>query len=490
MSKVLLEAKELDADIDKLITNITDEYERFLSININTFTLTIKATGNGTASYDGNTIRSNTSTFTVNEGTSATISFSPENGYMVKCLKVGSTDVTSNMSNNQYVINNITKDISLEVEFHEELKAFTSEGVNYSVISYDDKTVSLAEGNYGTVLEVPATVIYQNITWKVSGVDDSALADNKALAAIIWNPAVAFTGNVSNPNLLLFVKSASYAPASINNVVVNTTADYIILTDAVDGNNFYCPKEFTAKKISYTHNYGMITGIGESRGWETIALPFDVQKISHSSKGELSPFENWKSGDSKKPFWLMSYGTGGWTNARSIKANTPYIISMPNNTDYKAEFRISGNITFSSENVTVKKSDNLQTGSYNGNTFIPNYVNVENSSYLALNVNNDYVSYTGGQAEGSTFVANLRSVHPFEAYMTTASQARRSISIDDGMTTGIEEMSVLMDEAKGLKIYNLKGQLIKIEHDKSIEDVRRSLPAGVYIINGKKLIIK
>ena len=163
----------------------------------------------------------------------------------------------------------------------------------------------------------------------------------------------------------------------------------------------------------------MITGIGESRGWETIALPFDVQKISHSSKGELSPFENWKSGDSKKPFWLMSYGTGGWTNARSIKANTPYIISMPNNTDYKAEFRISGNITFSSENVTVKKSDNLQTGSYNGNTFIPNYVNVENSSYLALNVNNDYVSYTGGQAEGSTFVANLRSVHPFEAYMIT-----------------------------------------------------------------------
>ena len=58
------------------------------------------------------------------------------------------------------------------------------------------------------------------------------------------------------------------------------------------------------------------------------------------------------------------------------------------------------------------------------------------------------------------------------------------------MTTGIEDMSVMMDESKGLRIYNLKGQLIKVEQDKGIDDVKNSLPAGVYIVNGKKLIIK
>ena len=312
-----------------LITSDQTVEVEFDAIQITTYTLSIKAIGNGSASYSGNTIRNSTSSFTVNEGTSATISFNPDSGYRVKSLKEDGNDVTSNISNNKYTVSNIKKNTTVGVEFQEELKNYTSNGINYTVLSYNDKTINLAKGNYGAVLEVPATITYQDITWNVAGVDDAALVNNEELAAIIWNPTASFNGSVSNPNLLLYVKSASHAPATIKNVVVNSTAENIVLTDAASGNDFYCPKEFTAKKISYTHNYGMITGIGECRGWETIALPFDVKKIAHSSKGELTPFANWSSGDSKKPFWLMSYGAGGWTNASSIKANTPYIISMP-----------------------------------------------------------------------------------------------------------------------------------------------------------------
>ena len=39
------------------------------------------------------------------------------------------------------------------------------------------------------------------------------------------------------------------------------------------------------------------------------------------------------------------------------------------------------------------------------------------------------------------------------------------------MTTGIEDISILMDESKGLRIYNLKGQLIKVEQKKDINEV-------------------
>lgn len=468
-------------------TNVEVEFE---AIPPTTYTLSISSMGNGYAFYDGTTIRSKTSSFTVTEGTNATIIFSADNGNRIKSVKVNSSDVTSSVSNNQYTISNVQRNTTVEVEFQEEVKSFAFGGLNYAVVSYDNKTVNLANGKYGTVLEVPATVTYLGVTWKVTGIDNVALANNEDLAAIIWNPDAAFTASVNNPNLLLYVNSANYAPAAIKNVVVNSIADNIVLTDAASGNTFYCPQEFIAKKISYTHNYGMITGIGESRGWETIALPFDVKKIAHSSKGELVPFANWKSGDGKKPFWLMSYGIGGWTYASSIKANTPYIISMPNNDNYKTEFRMNGNVTFSAEGVVVKKSDDLQKGSYNGNTLVPNFTTIYRNEILTLNVKNDYVSYTGGAAEGSMFVANLRPVHPFEAYMTTASLARRYISINDDMTTGIEEISVLMDESKGLRIYNLKGQLIKTEHGESIDEVGRLLPAGVYVVNGRKLIIK
>ena len=475
------------------IGNISEDITiivEFEVTSVSKYDLIILVKGNGSALYNNTTIRSKTSTFTVNEGTNAIITFAPDNGYRIKSVKLNNSDVTSYVSNNSYTISNINKDSSLEVEFAEELKTFTNGGINYSVSSYDDRTVIVGGGNYGKVLEVPAEISYQDIKWKVIGVDNAALANNNELAAIIWNPAAMFTLNVSNPNLLLYVTSANYAPSSITNVIVNNTANRIVLSDASNRNDFYCPREFTAKSISYTHNYLMTTGMGESRGWETIALPFDVQNIAHSSKGEIIPFANWKRGDNKKPFWLMTYGTGGWTNASSIEANTPYIISLPNHSNYKTEFRLNGNITFSSANVTVKKSDNILTGSYDGKTFVPSYTNTNNDGYYALNVNSDYVTYYGEYSEGSHFISGLRAVRPFEAYMTSSSSAVRSIAISGDMTTGIENIAILIDESKGIRVYNLKGQLVIAEIGQSLDEVKKKLPAGVYVVNGQKLIIK
>lgn len=371
---------------------------------------------------------------------------------------------------------------------------FSTGGLNFSVISSNEKTANLAKGNYGKVLEVPVTVKYPSTEWKIVGIDKGALSECDSLAAVIWNPDVAFTENVDNPNMLLYVKSASYAPSSIKNVVVNGAASSIVLSDVLGKNDFYCPKEFTAQKVSYMHHYMMETGIGNARGWETIALPFDVQKITHQSKGEIVPFANWKSGDAKKPFWLMTYGSSGWVEANSIKANTPYIISMPNHSYYKPEFRLNGNVTFSAENITIPTSENLHSTNYNGKTFIPNYMNLSNNSYYALNVNNDYVTYSGDKKEeGSKFLIGQdypRAIHPFEAYMTSASQTRSYIAIGDDMTTGIGNITEIMVDEKIVRVYNLNGQSIMAEENKSIDEIKALLSAGVYIVNGKKLIIK
>ena len=475
--------------VSNILRNTTVEVE-FEDIPPTTYTLSVSSTGSGYASYGGIAVRSKTSAFTVIEGSNATILFNADSGYRIKSVKVNGSDVTSSVSNSQYTVSNIQRNTTVEVGFQEELKAFASNGVNYSVISYDDKTVSVANGNYGKVLEVPATITYQDIAWKVAGIDNTALADNDELAAVIWNPTSAFTLHVNNPNLLLYVKSASYAPESIKNVIVDGTADNIVLTDASDGNNFYCPMEFTAKTVSYTHGYSMETGIGESRGWETIALPFDVQKIAHSSKGEIVPFAKWKSGDTRKPFWLMAYGTGGFTAAEAIKANTPYIISMPNHTNYKDAFRLNGSVTFSAENVKVKASDTDGSIGSGEKRFVPNFINQDNSGAYVLNVNNDYVTYNGGTTEGSRFIVNLRSLHPFEAYMTTTNRTRKSIAIDDDMATGIEDVIEMTDDGKTIRVYNLGGQLLKTEEKKSLDEVKALLRAGVYIINGKKVIIR
>jgi hypothetical protein len=74
--------------------------------------------------------------------------------------------------------------------------------------------------------------------------------------------------------------------------------------------------------------------------------------------------------------------------------------------------------------------------------------------------------------------------------MTTASGARSIAIADDMMTTGIRDIMEMLDEQKGVNVYNLKGQLIKTEDCKTLEQVKKTLPAGVYIVNGQKMIIK
>lgn len=456
------------------ITANTTLVVTFETIPVATYTLNITASGNGSATYNSTTIKNKTQSFIVNEGTSAIVTFSPDSGYRIASVKVNNTDVTSSVTNNKYTISNITANTTIVVAFEEETTALTVEGVNYSVVSQTEKTVNVVTGNYGQVLTVPATVTQNGKTWTVTGISNDALKDCKELAAVIWNPSAAFTATVSNPNLLLYVKSDDYAPAAVKNVVVNGTANSITLTEAASGNNFYCPQAFTARSISFTHRYSMTTGIGESRGWETLALPFDVQSITHETKGDITPFANRKSGDSNKPFWLYELTGSGFMEAASIKAYTPYIISMPNNPQYDSQWLLSGNVTFAASNVTVGKTEDMNTATYRERTFVPNFVDrsLEERLY-ALNVNNGYTTNESGMTEGSKFVLNMRMVHPFEAYMTTASNARQVIDVFEDMTTDIRMLGI-WEQCGGDDgaVYDLQGR--KVSH----------MTKGVYV--GKK----
>ena len=333
---------------------------------------------------------------------------------------------------------------------------------------------------------MPAKVTYQSTEWTVVGSEAGALEGCDGLAAVIWHPNASFTASASNPNLLLYVNDGTYAQTTIHNVIASGTAQSIILTDAASGNEFYCPQRFVAQNISYTHHYRMETGIDEARGWETLVLPFDVEKITHESKGSAVPFVNWRSGDAARPFWLMQLDNSGWKEAESIKANRPYIISMPNNSNYLNEFLLNGAVTFSAANVTIDKTENLPTASYNGRSFIPNYAEIGmGDGAYALNVSNDIETNVSGAADGSRFVLNLRKIHPFEAYMTTSTRGTRSIDISDGM--GIIDNN---NDEERISVYNMKGMMMKTNTGYSMEEIRRSLPAGVYIINKRKVLVK
>jgi hypothetical protein len=149
---------------------------------------------------------------------------------------------------------------------------------------------------------------------------------------------------------------------------------------------------------------------------ETIALPFNVDKITHERNGELTPIA---VDCSDKPFWLYELGTDSLVAATQIRANVPYLICMPNNDEYGDEYILGGRVTFSAKNVVITTSSGNAV-SLGNRTFVPTYQRVDKSDNVyALNVGEAY----GDSPAGSVFVANYREVRPFEAYSVHTNSA-------------------------------------------------------------------
>ncbi|MBR1546485.1 MAG: hypothetical protein IJ633_06805 [Prevotella sp.] len=331
-----------------------------------------------------------------------------------------------------------------------------------------------ADFDINGVLRVGGSVSMYEALEAVGG--RSAVAEK--ITAIVWNSTVALTNSdlqgLDNPNMLIFVTDASLAPDH-SNVVINGTAAEIVLTDAATGNcNWYCPQPFTAEKISYTRTFSQETQIGVSRGWETIALPFNVQTITHATKGVISPFGN---NNGNYHFWLRRLTSNGLQSMQQIEANTAYLISMPNSSEYSEEYNLAGEVTFSAENADVPETSPVHD-EYGNYVMTPVFERWEAQQYVyALNVG----EARGGYPEGSVFEQNYRELRPFEAFTKHLTDGgSRFLSLEDlnnGNVTGLQEIEGVRGKKDDV-YYDLQGRRVLYPSK------------GVYIQNGNKVIVK
>ena len=491
MKSVTLDGMDVTANVtdgqyttSKMMANATLIVE-FEAIPM--YLLTIKSTAFGSVKFGDAVVSNRTETFSIREGASAVLAFVPDDNGRMQRITLNGADITKELVNGQYTIGNIREEQIVEAEFVEDITKVMDAGVAYTVTSYDEQTVIVATGNYGNMLTIPASFSAKGMIWKVVGIDEDALIDNRDLAALIWKPEVMFDAKISNPNLLLYVKAAQYAASGIQNVVVGDVenaeplvAENIVLTEAESGNDFYCPVQFMAKRISYEHNYSMISGYKTCQGWETIALPFDVSIITNAKGTEIVPYSTWDYGSNLRPFWLYELTAQGWKASNGIKANVPYIISMPNNEMYDSDYNQTGNIRFIGNNVQIVSSDNMTIGQYGNKRLVANYQNQEaNADIYALNVSNEWYQNTETEKEGSTFIRSLRAIHPFEAYMTLESgaAAMRAIPIFENDATGISDVQHSLLNVQRDVWYSIDGRKLQGEPKQK----------GIYIYNGKKV---
>jgi len=273
--------------------------------------------------------------------------------------------------------------------------------------------------------------------------------------------------SVANPNTL-FLADPTHELNITKNVVVDGTAKKVEITDGYD---FYTPETFTAQDITYTRTFTKGYRPG-GFGWEAIMLPFDVEAVTVGGTEAIDWFRS--GSDTGKRFWVMEFdddsgSTIYYSHAAQMKKYCPYIISVPG--DYwGSEFGLTGRpIVFSGTNAAIR-----------ANEFSRTEIGGSRYRFVGLQGNHDFSDIYALDAEGRYFTKGSHTVKSFHGYLAPydydAGSGTLFLSIAGQQPNGISDASC---GTKAPTMYNLKGMRI---------DAKTSLPAGIYIINGKKVV--
>lgn len=303
----------------------------------------------------------------------------------------------------------------------------------------------------------------------------------KAEASIITDATTAFVDlrgqstvqtvtSQTNPNtIFLLDNDASISGAT--NVVKGSTAETISLTD---GHDFFTPIAFTANSISYSRTPDL--AFNQGTGWATLTLPFNVEAVTVNDEA-IDWFHS--STDKGKNFWVMEFSgddgsTVSFDYANDMKAYTPYIFTVPGD-NYAEKWRLQGKtLVFTGSNAEIKASNDASA-------------TITGSSYKFVGTTSsksDLTDIYKLNAEGSNFQKGTTSMESFRAYFAATSYQYASdvlnIAIGGGTTTTIADMLPTKEASAKSGIYNLNGV--------KVGDTLESLPAGIYVINGKKVV--
>lgn len=387
---------------------------------------------------------------------------------------------------------------------------FMVDELNYDIVSDELSTVCvspLRDGKfYSGDITIPSTITHDGVSYTVTELADSLFRGCTDLQSIVVPTTVTFAGT----NLFKGCKklewvdwqgsapidSASFAGVS-NNVLLyvgkETTveADNVILVrdglaDSVTvyiNSPFIVPKSFQASYIQYSKDFSQKNIIGTTSGWETIVLPFDVQSIKSDKEEELTPFG---ATGGMHHFWLGQYNGNSFDYATSIKANIPYVISFPNSDDYDESMRINGTVTFSATNATIFTTTAVPSVPGKDFNFVPVYKKVYKASNRYMLNTYDYG--LGTTPAGSTFTPDRMSLRTFGAYMESnkvGSAAPMHLPIHFNMPIEDDMPDVTIHD-----VFGIDGRMVRSADETTVCKQIEGLPAGIYIIGGKKQFVR
>ena len=339
-------------------------------------------------------------------------------------------------------------------------------------------------------------------------------------------------------NCMIFLPEGSSAP---NNNVSAKQKDgsfkavrNIILTDKEP---FYTPYDIQVDGANYAKHERLITNAKNGKVTSaTIIMPFDIKIDSegkHTNADETEPAfslhtmqeENCISKDAPAdaiPESVASYAFFPTVNNVTLsEPNKPYIVKVLNPSDGdKTSFVITQKGATIKATTTGMNSDYTFTGetasgSLDGKTY--NFTNLGTFSGIQVDKTKGYYYFAQNKFVCSNDLDDrwdVVGIYPFRAYYATGTQNANLMStfaivfgegegntdptginiVDETpdlvVAPGVGTMTMASTIEQGVKIYNMNGVLVDKVVMGAGETKTVNLPAGMYIVNGTKLIVR
>ena len=341
-------------------------------------------------------------------------------------------------------------------------------------LGYEDEhgILAVAENSY-SLGDANGAITPYEIVDGVIAVGNACFADLRNISSF---ENIGITPSTNSNCLYLLAENAT-VPTDLQglNVVKGTTAENIALVDEYP---FYSPISFTTNSISYTRNFERAAG--GNKGWNTIILPFAPSSIKVD--GDDTEEKDWfrSATDENKHFWLRTF-TGdasghvyfGYPTA--MEANVPYLIAVPGDT-WGDDWQLTG------KPMVFSASDDVDG------------IDIVATKDVGSPASGDYFMFCGSTAgatvadaiytlndEGSKFVKQESgSVAPFRGWFEAISISSLSLaSLSIGSAATDINLPQIAPLAQQQQIYDLQGR-----------SVRGHAKPGIYIMGGKKVIIK
>ena len=263
-------------------------------------------------------------------------------------------------------------------------------------------------------------------------------------------------------NAILVIEDAVSASTGTNVVVKDGNGAYtcanLVLTDGAD---FYTPVTFTAGKATYSRT------LPETSTWGTIVLPFAAETIEGASLYEATEII---ADGSEESILAVQPLTGG-----ALEANTPAL--------FQGE-TAGTTLTFSASDAEVAATADAvltKTISESGYTLTGSL-----STISALSEGDLFIARDKFWSVGTT---NKVRMQAFRAYIDEPESAPARVNalrILVGDATSIRQ--ALSDGTLPVDVYSLQG--VQLRQNVARDAALEGLPAGIYIVGGKKVVKK